>query len=127
MSFSVDVSTHQGGAERIILAGRLDSNTAPDLEQVVEPLVASPPGTVIFDLGKLEYISSAGLRVVFRVQKAVRGADGQMLVVNLQPQVRKVFEIIDALPSMAVFKSYEEMDEYLDLMQRREVEKRSQA
>ena len=80
---------------------------------------------VILDLADLDYISSAGLRVIFRIQKAVKSAGGQVLVVNLKPQVKKVFEIVDALPTMAVFKSYDEMDEYLDVMQRREIEKQS--
>jgi anti-anti-sigma factor len=123
MDFTVDISTHQGGAERIALDGRLDSNSAPDLERAVERLIETPPGVVFLDLDRLEYISSAGLRVIFRLQKALKREGGQLLMVNLKPQVRKVFEIIDALPSMAVFQSYDEMDEYLDIMQRREIEK----
>ncbi len=124
MSLTIDISTHSGGAERVVIAGRLDSSTAPELEESARQLIESPPGMVILDLAELEYISSAGLRVVFRIQKAVKGVDGQVLIVNLTPQVKKVFEIVDALPTMAVFKSYDEMDEYLDVMQRREIEKR---
>ena len=127
MSLAIDISTHHGGAERIAIGGRLDSNTSTELEDAARSIIESPPGTVILDLGELEYISSAGLRVIFRIQKAVTGIDGQVLIVNLKPQVKKVFEIIDALPTMSVFKSYEEMDEYLDLMQRREIEKQGGA
>ncbi len=125
MSLTLDISTHSGGAERIVIGGRLDSSTAPELESSAQPLIDSPPGMVILDLADLDYISSAGLRVIFRIQKAVKSAGGQVLVVNLKPQVKKVFEIVDALPTMAVFKSYDEMDEYLDVMQRREIEKQS--
>lgn len=123
MSFSADVSLHKGGASRVALSGRLDSNTSPDLEQQLQDVLASPPGMVIFDMTDLEYISSAGLRVIFKTRKAVEGNGGETIMVNLQPQVKKVFDIIDALPDVAVFSSYEEMDEYLDVMQQREIDK----
>ena len=38
---------------------------------------------------------------------------------NLQPQIRKVFDIVSALPTMQVFKNIEELDEYLDVMQKK--------
>ena len=38
---------------------------------------------------------------------------------NLQPQIKKVFEIINAIPSMKIFTSMEELDEYLDIMQKK--------
>jgi anti-anti-sigma regulatory factor len=43
--------------------------------------------------------------------------EGKFMLLNLQPQVRKVFDIIKALDGMNVFKSQEEMDEYLTAMQ----------
>ena len=126
MSFTVDISARQGGLERIRLGGRLDSNTAPDFELAVEPVIASPPSLVVLDFQGLDYISSAGLRIVFRIQKALKARQGQLLLVEMKPQVRKVFEIIEALPTMEVFKSYEELDEYLDVMQQREIEKQGE-
>ena len=123
MGFSAYLSEHQRGAVQVSLQGRLDSNTAPELGKAVTGLIASPPTRIIFQMEGLEYISSAGLRVIFQVQKAVKSVDGQVLMVNLTPQVRKVFEIINILPSVRVFQNYDEMDEYLDVMQRREIEK----
>jgi anti-anti-sigma regulatory factor len=45
--------------------------------------------------------------------------NGSLLLVNVQPQVQKVFDIVKALPSQSVFKSVAELDEYLDYMQRK--------
>ena len=118
MSFSVDVSTHQGGAERIVLSGRLDSNTAPDFEQAAEAVIASPPGTVILDLGALEYISSAGLRTLFRAQKSMKARAGKVLMLNPQPPVQKVFDIVKAADVQQVFRNVAELDAYLDAMQK---------
>lgn len=60
---------------------------------------------------------SAGLRVIFKTRKLMDGRSGRFLLLNLQPQVRKVFEIIKALDGMNVFKDQEEMDDYLTAMQ----------
>jgi anti-sigma B factor antagonist len=73
----------------------------------------------VVDLAQLEYVSSAGVRSLFKARKGASDAGGQLLLVNPQPQVKKVFDIIKALPSTAVFQSQEEMDRYLDAMQKK--------
>ncbi len=63
--------------------------------------------------------SSAGLRSLFKAKKAASAKGGQFLIVHVQPSVQKVFDIVKALPSEGIFASIEEMDEYLDGVQRR--------
>jgi anti-anti-sigma factor len=65
----------------------------------------------------LIYISSAGLRVVFKAAKALKLAGGKLAVANRQPQIVKVFDIVKALPDLTVFSSDAEMDDYLRAMQ----------
>ena len=72
---------------------------------------------IVLDMRNLDYISSAGLRVIFKAAKAMKGAGRSLAVANRQPQIEKVFEILHALPDMAVFTNDEELDEYLDAMQ----------
>ena len=117
MSFSVHQDPVRGGGLRLALAGRLDSTTAPEFDAAVTGVLSAPPSILVLDLAELDYISSAGLRVVFKLQKAVKSAQGEVLMVNLKPPVKKVFEIIDALPSLSVFSSVQELDDYLDHMQ----------
>ena len=80
-----------GGALRIALAGRLDTNTAPQLEA---ELKASLPGVTELDLdfSGLEYISSAGLRVLLAAQKAMN-KQGKMTLRNVREPIMEVFEI----------------------------------
>ena len=80
-----------GGALRIALAGRLDTNTAPQLEA---ELKASLPGVTELDLdfSGLEYISSAGLRVLLAAQKAMN-KQGKMTLRNVSEPIMEVFEI----------------------------------
>lgn len=123
MSFTVQQENFRDGGARLILKGRLDSATSPEFEISVSGLLDTPPPVLVLDMAGLDYISSAGLRIVFKLQKAQKRGGGEMLMLNLTPPVRKVFEIIDALPSLSVFGSIAELDDYLDHMQAQERDK----
>jgi anti-anti-sigma factor len=94
-------------------AGSLDSNTYTDLQEHIGAITKSKPHALVLDLKDLTYISSAGVRVVIAAQKAMKAAGAGFAIVNLQPQIRKVFEIIMALPSPNVFESVADLDRYL--------------
>ena len=85
------VKTAAGTALTLALSGRLDTTTAPSLE---EELNASIEGVteLSFDFEKLEYISSAGLRVLLGAQK-VMNKQGKMTVCNVSSDIAEVFEI----------------------------------
>ncbi len=104
-------------------AGSIDSVTSEMLEQRVNFILNQSPRCIVFDMGEADYMSSAGVRVVFKVQKEMKKKGGLFSVTNLQPQIKKVFEIINALPSLQVFESIEELDKYLDVMQKKEMGK----
>ena len=113
--------TVQGStAPTIALQGRLDSDTAPDLDKTLDSLL-SYKGIVriVFDLEKLEYLSSAGIRCFVRARKAVEPSGGRIAIVNPQPAVQKVLDIVKAIPPGGLFKSIAELDAYLDEMQRK--------
>ena len=76
----------------ISLEGRLDSLTASDLK---EELKSSLDGvaTLIFDLEELEYISSAGLRVLLMAQKTMDQLSGEMKVCHVNETVAEIFEV----------------------------------
>ena len=80
-----------GTALEIALEGRLDTMTAPELEA---ELNRSMPGadSLILDFGKLEYISSAGLRVLLSAHKAM-SAKGGMKVTHVNEVIGEVFEV----------------------------------
>ena len=78
------------GTLTFAVAGRLDTNTAPELEA---ELKLDGVGEVVFDFAALEYISSAGLRVLLTAQKAMMASGGKMTVAHANEMVRGVFEI----------------------------------
>lgn len=103
--------------------GSIDSVTSEMLEQRVNYILKGSPKSVVFDMQETSYMSSAGVRVVFKVQKAMKEKGGQFYLLNMQPQIKKVFEIINALPSLQVFETVEALDKYLDMMQKKEMQK----
>lgn len=75
----------------VALEGRLDTTTAPELES---ELKASLDGveTLVFDFASLEYISSAGLRVLLSAQKTMN-VQGSMIVKNLSEVISEIFDV----------------------------------
>ncbi|HET6397653.1 MAG TPA: STAS domain-containing protein [Pseudoxanthomonas sp.] len=110
-------------AQRVALGGRLDTHTYAELDQALAPLLADARvRSLVLDLDGLDYISSAGIRSVFKARKALAARGGKVLVVNPQPQIQKVFDLVKAVPLSEIFTSVAEADAYLDAMQRKVVE-----
>ena len=74
------------------LVGRLDTTTAPELDEVLKGLFADGVNNLEIDLEKLEYISSAGLRELLFAQKSI-AEDGKLVVKNVNDEIMEVFEI----------------------------------
>ena len=83
--------TIENETANVALEGRLDTVTAPDLEKTLKEIL---PGlkSLVFDFEKLDYISSAGLRVLLSAQKAMN-AQGGMQVKNVNETVMEIFEV----------------------------------
>ena len=80
-----------GSAITLKVSGRLDTTTAPELEAAVSEAVGSCDQLVL-DFAGLEYISSAGLRVILKAQKAM-AAKGGMTLKNVNETIMEIFEI----------------------------------
>jgi anti-anti-sigma factor len=112
-------STRRGTGVFIVSPiGSIDAHTHPVLEEKVDDILAQKPDVIIFDMEFADYISSSGIRVLLKTKKALKETDGRMVFMNLQPQIQKVFDILKAIPSLKVFASIEELDNYLDVMQK---------
>ncbi len=119
MPLQVDVQEKPGGSYITIdVAGSLDANTFTQLAAAVEAVLKKPVNLVIFNLEKVHYVSSAGIGVVLAAEKALKAKGGKALVVNLKPQIKKVFDIVQALPKQQVFTTVQELDAYLSEIQK---------
>ncbi len=118
MALQCSLIEQQGGKViRVAMKGELDTLTAPGCER--ELLAAVRPGMemLVLDMKELSYISSAGLRVVFKAAKQAKAAGARFALANRQPQIVKVFEIVKALPDINIFRDDAELDGYLTAMQ----------
>lgn len=123
MALNIKIENREAGTCLVALEGRLDATTYLSLEAKMDALLGSKTRALMLDLGQLSYISSAGVRVILKARKTIAANRGAFLMLNLQPQIRKVFEIVNALPNTPIFESIEEADRYLDVIQREEIEK----
>ena len=102
---------------RVALKGALNTDTAPGFEQQLGKVLADGHQLTVLDMKDLDYISSAGLRVIFKAAKQSKSDGRRLAEANRKPHIDKVFEILKALPDMAVFANDEELDAYLKAMQ----------
>jgi anti-anti-sigma factor len=119
MDLTIRIDPPTAGSQRVALGGRLDTHSYAELDRQLAPLLASTVPSLVLDLATLEYISSAGIRSIFRARKALAARGGKVLVVNPQPQIQKVFDVVKAVPLNEIFTSVAEADAYLDAMQRK--------
>lgn len=83
--------TMTDGAVLLALEGRLDTVTAPSLENELKELLPEA-GALTLDFGKLDYISSAGLRVLLSAHKALAG-HGSMELTGVNETIMEIFEV----------------------------------
>ena len=83
--------TMNGPQLTLEVEGRLDTMTSPELEAAVRESIEGI-GELVFDFGKLEYISSAGLRVLLSAQKTMN-RQGSMKVANVNSAIMEIFEV----------------------------------
>jgi anti-anti-sigma factor len=119
MSLDIKIQPPGNGSQRVNLSGRLDTHTYEDLDKALVPILTPQLRSLVLDLSDLEYISSAGIRSIFKARKYLAAINGKLLVVNPQPQIQKVFDVVKAVPLNEIFSSTAEADAYLDAMQRK--------
>jgi anti-anti-sigma factor len=99
----MDITTRtQNGITVVVFAGSLDSNTSPQAQQTIDGLLASGARKMVVDCTALDYISSAGLRVLLGAAKRLSGG-GALRLFGLNETVREVFDISGFSTILAVF------------------------
>ena len=99
---NIETKLEEDGALFVALEGELDTLSSPDFEDMLEPLLEKAQSLTL-DFAKLEYISSAGLRVLLAAEQALeeRGAE-QVRVLNMNATVRNIFDITGFSDVLAV-------------------------
>ena len=93
MEVRVRRSDEQEDVHVVEIEGRIDARTAPEVEEALQALLEKNFYKIIVDFTQVNYISSGGLRVFLTVLKQTRSNNGDLKLVNLIPNVEKIFKL----------------------------------
>ena len=99
---------HENEAVVVTVTGRVDAVTSPELEDSLSDLVESDAKVIILGLDELEYISSAGLRVILATAKKLKAKQGDVVLAGLQGDVKNVFDISGFTSIFRIFDTVED-------------------
>lgn len=88
----VSISSHDNQTV-VTLTGRVDTTNAEQFLQDISPLMEGDNPDIVVDCSGMDYTSSQGLRMFLMLQKSVGSRKGRMVLKDMQPQVREVFDI----------------------------------
>jgi anti-sigma B factor antagonist len=108
MDLNVHIMPKEEGCYLITLNGQLDSKTSESFEQKLASVLSPATKVLIFDMSNLSYISSMGIRIIFKAEKALEMNDGKVFMVNVQPHIEKIFKIAVVFTKYQNFKTVEE-------------------
>ena len=119
MSLDINLTQKENEVYMISLTGSIDNSTCPSLDDQIEQLFKLKASTIVLELEDLMFMSSVGVGLINKTKNRLKEQGGHFAMVNLQPQIKKVFEIMSLLPTMNVFNDDTELDDYLDKIQHR--------
>jgi anti-anti-sigma factor len=119
MALKITATQTNVRTSQIVISGTLDSETSAQFDQQIQQTIKGGTGIIVLDMAGLEMITSAGVGVIMKTQTTLAKRAGEVMMINMQPQIKKVFEIVRLLPTLTVFESTEEMDNYLIKIQQR--------
>jgi len=113
MALEVNTAIKSPGIFVVSPIGSIDGTDRGMLQEKVDSVLKQNPDVIIFDMQHASYINSMGIRVLVKTKNAMKQRGGKIAFINLQPQIRKVFDILNAMPAFKVFANIQEFDDYL--------------
>ena len=96
------------GVAIVTLGGQADVYTSPEMSKILDAYINRGQGNIILDLGDLEYLDSSTLAALIRAQKKAKNLGGEIKLLKLEGEPRKVFEVSGFLAIFDTFSNREE-------------------
>ncbi|MBN3040200.1 MAG: STAS domain-containing protein [Candidatus Omnitrophica bacterium] len=109
----------------LALNGEINSQTHQLLEDELKKLINDQTKAVFLDMSRISYISSIGVKTVLSAKKVLKEKNANFAMVNLQPGVKKVFDVLKLLPIFEIFDEMPEADKYIDQIIKEEMNKQA--
>ncbi len=122
MSLTIDKLQSQSSAAIFVLKGELNNHTSGQLNQAISTMLDAPAKALVLDMKEISFISSTGIGVIVKTRNTLKQRGSDLTMVNIQPQVKRVFDIMQLTPILKVCEDQEELDDYLVTIQNRIIE-----
>ena len=123
MSLTIDKTQNQSPATAtFVLKGELNNQTSGQLDQAISSMLDAPGATLVLDMEGISFISSTGIGVIVKARNTLTQTGSDLTMVNVKPQVKRVFDIMQLTPILKVCEDQKELDDYLAKIQTRIIE-----
>ena len=122
MSLTIDKLQSQSSAAIFVLKGELNNQTSGQLNQAISTMLDAPAKALVLDMKEISFISSTGIGVIVKTRNTLKQKGSDLTMVNVQPQIKRVFDIMQLTPILKVCEDQEELDDYLVTIQNRIIE-----
>lgn len=114
MQLNIKTITKNDNIYLIKLSGSIDSDTHMKLEDELKRIIDAKIRALVLDMTGVDYISSIGIRTVVSAKKALEAKGASFAMANLNPHIKKVFDVMKILPMFDIFDGMPEADKYID-------------
>lgn len=125
MALEIKIDKKNNYVYFVKLNGSVDSDTYQKLQEKLNEIIDDNTKAVILDMGGVDYISSAGIGVVMSTKKFLQQKNANFAMVNLQPQIKKVLDVMKLLPVIDILSDMPEADKYIDQIIKEEIGKQA--
>jgi len=119
MELEVSIIRKANGVIILLPAGSINETTCSVLKKQIDSVMDEKISTLVLDMNGVGFMSSIGIGLINSTKNKLKAKNAEFAMINLQPAIKKVFEIMSLLPTFNVFESVEELDDYLGKIQRR--------
>ena len=123
MALDINITKKKDYVYLVELKGSLDTDTYQQLEEELGEIIGEKTKAIIMDMAGITYVSSAGIRTVIWAKKELQKKNASFSMINLQPQIKRVFDAMKILPMFDIFENMAEADQYIDQIIKEEIEK----
>jgi anti-anti-sigma factor len=122
MSLTIDKSQSQSSAAIFVLKGELNNQTTGQLNQAISTMLDAPAKALVLNMEEISFISSSAIGVIVKTRNTLQQKGSDLTMVSIQPQVKRVFDIMQLTPILKVCEDQKELDDYLTKIQNRIIE-----
>ncbi len=99
------ITKKEGDVLIVYLKGRLDVHLSLEIEQAVNEIIEGGSTSLLFDLEKVVYLSSSGLRIFIAAMRKLKALNGQLKLANLTSSVKKIFKVVELIDLFDIYDS----------------------